>query len=102
MQCISPWESEYGKLPVLMAGQIGSSIGWKETPYLPSPISPRELAKSCVNFQCNGYNVNVIPGLSCKLENNNYDCMRGEELQILGCLLYTSDAADEEESLGLS
>jgi 2-dehydro-3-deoxygalactonokinase len=86
MQCISPWESEYGKLPVLMAGQIGSSIGWKETPYLSSPISPQELAKSCVNFQCNGYNINVIPGLSCKLENNNYDCMRGEELQILGWL----------------
>lgn len=46
----------------------------------------RQLAKSCVNFQCNGYNINVIPGLSCKLENNNYDCMRGEELQILGWL----------------
>nr|WP_297349944.1 2-dehydro-3-deoxygalactonokinase [uncultured Glaciecola sp.] len=86
MECISPWEFEYGKLPVLMAGQIGSSIGWKETPYLASPISPQELAKSCVNFQCNGYDINVIPGLSCKLENNNYDCMRGEELQILGWL----------------
>jgi 2-dehydro-3-deoxygalactonokinase len=86
MECISPWEFEYGKLPVLMAGQIGSSIGWKETPYLASPISPQELAKSCVHFQCNGYDISVIPGLSCKLENNNYDCMRGEELQILGWL----------------
>ncbi|MFT5712071.1 MAG: 2-dehydro-3-deoxygalactonokinase [Glaciecola sp.] len=86
MECISPWEFEYGKLPVLMAGQIGSSIGWKETPYLASPISPQELAKSCVNFECNGYNITVIPGLSCKLENTNYDCMRGEELQILGWL----------------
>jgi 2-dehydro-3-deoxygalactonokinase len=86
MECISPWEFEYGKLPVLMAGQIGSSIGWKETPYLASPISPQELAKSCVNFQCNGYDISVIPGLSCKLENDNYDCMRGEELQILGWL----------------
>jgi 2-dehydro-3-deoxygalactonokinase len=86
MECISPWEFEYGKLPLLMAGQIGSSIGWKETPYLASPISPQELAKSCVHFQCNGYDISVIPGLSCKLENNNYDCMRGEELQILGWL----------------
>jgi len=86
MECISPWEFEYGKLPILMAGQIGSSIGWKKTPYLASPISPQELAKSCVNFHCNGYDISVIPGLSCKLENNNYDCMRGEELQILGWL----------------
>ncbi len=86
MECISPWEFEYGKLPLLMAGQIGSSIGWKETPYLASPISPQELAKSCVHFQCNGYDISVIHGLSCKLENNNCDCMRGEELQILGWL----------------
>ena len=50
MECISPWEFEYGKVKVLMAGQIGSSIGWKETPYLASPISPQELAKSCVNL----------------------------------------------------
>jgi len=86
MQCISPWEFEHGKLPVLMSGQIGSSIGWKETAYLPCPISPQELAKSCVHFNCNGYDISVIPGLSCQLENDNYDCMRGEELQILGWL----------------
>lgn len=86
MQCIKPWESEYGKLPVLMSGQIGSSIGWKETPYLACPISPQELAKSCVRFQCEGYDISIIPGLSCQLENDNYDCMRGEELQILGWL----------------
>lgn len=86
MECISPWEFEYGKLPVLMAGQIGSSIGWKETPYLACPISPQKLAQSCVNFECNGYQISVIPGLSCQLENDNYDCMRGEELQILGWL----------------
>lgn len=86
MQCISPWEFEYGKLPVFLAGQIGSSIGWKETAYLACPISPQEIAKSCVHFTCNGYDITVIPGLSCQLENDNYDCMRGEELQILGWL----------------
>ena len=86
MQSIAPWEFEYGKLPILMSGQIGSSIGWKETPYLPCPISPQKLAKSCINFTCNGYEISIVPGLSCQLENDNYDCMRGEELQILGWL----------------
>ena len=86
MQCIAPWEFEYGKLPVLMSGQIGSSIGWKETPYLACPISPQKLAEAYVNFHCNGHDISVIPGLSCQLENDNYDCMRGEELQILGWL----------------
>jgi 2-dehydro-3-deoxygalactonokinase len=86
MQCISSWEFEYGKLPVLMSGQIGSSIGWKETAYLACPISPQKLAKNCIHFNCNGYDISVIPGLSCQLQNDNYDCMRGEELQILGWL----------------
>lgn len=84
MHAIGGWEADYGKLPVLMAGQIGSSIGWKETPYLPCPISPDQLAESCTGFHCQGYSIHIVPGLSCKLENDNYDCMRGEELQILG------------------
>jgi 2-dehydro-3-deoxygalactonokinase len=86
LHAISAWERDYGKLPILMAGQIGSSIGWKETPYLPCPISPDELAKSCLSFECHGYNIRIVPGLSCQLENDNYDCMRSEELQILGWL----------------
>ena len=27
--CISPWVLRYGKMPIFMMGQIGSSIGWK-------------------------------------------------------------------------
>ncbi|MBF7074225.1 2-dehydro-3-deoxygalactonokinase [Glaciecola sp. MH2013] len=84
LHAISAWEADYGKLPVLMAGQIGSSIGWKETPYLSCPISPGEVAKSSLVFECQGYSISIVPGLSCRLENDNYDCMRGEELQILG------------------
>jgi len=84
--CIEPWESEYGKLPVFMSGQIGSSIGWHETDYLPCPISPDQVASRCLTFASNGYDITIIPGLSCLLANQNHDVMRGEELQVLGWL----------------
>jgi 2-dehydro-3-deoxygalactonokinase len=84
--CISPWLSQYGKVPIFMIGQIGSSLGWKETNYLPCPTKLGGIAAQGVNFTCAGHEVTIIPGLSCRLSNDNYDVMRGEELQTLGWL----------------
>lgn len=84
IECVSPWVDKYGKPPIYMTGQIGSSIGWIETPYIPCPISPEELASSCVKFNAQGYAITIIPGVSCQLSNDNYDVMRSEELQVLG------------------
>ena len=86
LTCIAPWTKNLGKLPVFMTGQIGSSIGWKETAYIPCPTLPNAIASSCVNFTCSGHEIFIVPGLSCRLSNDNYDVMRGEELQVLGWL----------------
>ncbi|MCH2058688.1 MAG: 2-dehydro-3-deoxygalactonokinase [Thalassotalea sp.] len=84
--CISPWTEEYGKLPILMAGQIGSSIGWKETQYLACPTSPKSVASACLQFESRGHQVTIVPGLHCSHNNNYRDVLRGEELQVLGWL----------------
>jgi 2-dehydro-3-deoxygalactonokinase len=84
--CIAPWVRQYGKIPIFMMGQIGSSIGWKETGYLPCPTELGDIADQGVCFSCAGHNITIIPGLSCRLSNDNYDVMRGEELQALGWL----------------
>jgi len=84
--CISPWVLRYGKMPIFMMGQIGSSIGWKETGYLPCPTGLGDIATQGINFSCSGHEITIIPGLSCRLSNDNYDVMRGEELQALGWL----------------
>ncbi len=86
LDCITPWVAQYGKVPIFMMGQIGSSIGWKETAYLPCPTELGYITSRCVNFTCSGHEITIIPGLSCRLRNDNYDVMRGEELQILGWL----------------
>lgn len=86
LKCISPWRQQYGALPILMAGQINSSIGWKVTPYLDCPLRPQEISNSCLGFDCEGHRITLLPGVRCALQNNLQDVMRGEELQILGFL----------------
>ncbi len=89
IKCIGSWSQSYGKLPILMAGQIGSSIGWKEAVYLPCPVKPEKIAGSCLQFDCHGYQISIVPGVCCLLNSeheDNHDVMRGEELQVLGWL----------------
>lgn len=85
-QAIAPWLAEFGDLPILLAGQIGSSIGWHETAYLPCPIVPEQILGSGLPLSCTGMQVRILPGLCCRLANQQFDVMRGEELQIVGFL----------------
>lgn len=80
------WREENGLLPVFMGGKIGSTIGWKKTPYIPCPVVPVDIASGQVEFDCEGQVINVIPGISCLHDNGNYDLMRSGEVQVLGWL----------------
>lgn len=80
------WRESYGLLPVFLGGQIGSSIGWKQSPYIPCPVAPADIAGAQVEFECEGQVVNVIPGVSCQHDNGHFDVMRSEEIQVLGWL----------------
>ncbi|MEW6997770.1 2-dehydro-3-deoxygalactonokinase [Colwelliaceae bacterium BS250] len=89
MACIESWQSEYGKLPVYMSGQISSSIGWKNTQYLPCPLVPKDIAFGGEIFSANGHDIYILPGTSCEYPDGSFDVMRGEELQILGWMQLT-------------
>lgn len=80
------WREEYGLLPVFLGGQIGSSIGWKQSPYISCPVAPVDIVTAQVEFDFNGHKINVLPGLSCTLANGHFDVMRSEEIQMLGWL----------------
>lgn len=86
LQAIDPWLAVYGALPVLMAGQVGSSIGWHETAYIPCPVQPEQINDRGYQFSHAGLDITILPGLCCRLPNQQFDVMRGEELQILGFL----------------
>ena len=86
MTLIQPWFDEFPQTPVILSGLIGSSIGWKEVPYLSSPVSPQLLADTCYRFKCQDHAMFIVPGVSCYIKTGSPEVMRGEELQVLGWL----------------
>ncbi|MBV8872610.1 MAG: 2-dehydro-3-deoxygalactonokinase [Metakosakonia sp.] len=72
------WRDE--KTPVVMAGMVGSNVGWKVAPYLPVPAFFSAIGEQLTAV---GDNVWIIPGL-CVSRDDNHNVMRGEETQLLG------------------
>ena len=81
------WLSEYAKIPILMAGMIGSRAGWLETEYLSCPVSPRSVSASLVRGpDIASHPVYLVPGVTVRCVTDNPDVMRGEETQTFGAL----------------
>lgn len=80
---IGPWLAA-GEDRVLLSGMIGSRQGWKETPYLPCPAGPAELAGALVDIGFDWARVKLVPGLSGTDEAGVAEVMRGEETQVMG------------------
>ena len=72
------WRDE--NTPVVMAGMVGSNVGWKIAPYLPVPAHFSAIGEQLTAV---GDNIWIIPGL-CVSRDDNHNVMRGEETQLLG------------------
>ncbi|WP_407220014.1 2-dehydro-3-deoxygalactonokinase [Enterobacter sp. CPE_E1214] len=69
-----------GATPVVMAGMVGSNVGWKIAPYLPVPAHFSAIGEQLTYVDDNVW---IIPGL-CVSRDDNHNVMRGEETQLLG------------------
>lgn len=89
---IAAIRGRFGQLPVLAAGMVGSTRGWREAPYLPTPADLPALAAACQTIA--EEDVAIVPGVSLRA-GARADVMRGEEVQVLGAIaagLAPSDA----------
>ena len=43
---IAAWDRAHGKLPAVLGGMVGSTIGWREVPYLACPARPEAIAEA--------------------------------------------------------
>jgi 2-dehydro-3-deoxygalactonokinase len=85
----SSWAQDYGPLQAILCGMVGSSIGWKQSQYVPCPATAEQIAKQCVELRDG--QVRIVPGLSCRNRFGAPDLMRGEETQVLGALELTPE-----------
>ena len=81
------------RLPAVLGGMVGSTIGWREAPYRACPAAPAAIAGAALRFANDGRQVAIIPGLSCINASGLFDVMRGEETQLLGALRLNPDLA---------
>ena len=72
--------ARFGDLPMLMAGMVGSNIGWQAAPYVPAPAGIGELAANLLRID---ERTAIVPGVSV---TGPADVMRGEEVQLLGAV----------------
>lgn len=82
---------EHGKVPGVLCGMVGSTLGWVETPYLDCPVDVDRLAAGLVRFESEGRRIAIAPGLACENMLGAPDVMRGEETQILGAVALSPD-----------
>lgn len=83
---VAAWDRAHGKLPAVLGGMVGSTIGWREVPYLSCPARPEAIADAALRFEHEERLIAIVPGLTCIARTGAPDVMRGEETQILGAL----------------
>ena len=72
----------FGDLPMLLAGMVGSNIGWQVAPYVAAPAGVAELAAGLLWIDDR---TAIVPGISTQVSGRP-DVMRGEEVQLLGAV----------------
>lgn len=82
---VGGWDRD-APLPAILGGMVGSTIGWREVPYLACPAKPAAIGGAALRFVARGRAIAIAPGLQCVNALGVPDVMRGEEVQILGAL----------------
>ncbi|HWV60615.1 MAG TPA: 2-dehydro-3-deoxygalactonokinase, partial [Sphingopyxis sp.] len=72
----------FGDLPMLLAGMVGSTVGWRVVPYVAAPAGIDELV---AGLDWIDDRTAIVPGVSCSA-GGRADVMRGEEVQLLGAV----------------
>lgn len=72
-----------GRTPVVMAGMVGSNVGWKNAPYLQLPADFTAIGDQLTAVD---EGIWIVPGL-CTSREDHHNVMRGEETQLLGARL---------------
>lgn len=69
--------SRFGDLPMLLAGMIGSNIGWRMAPYVPAPAGLSALAEAMLWIDPR---TAIVPGLST-IEHGRRDSTQGDPMR---------------------
>ena len=93
---VGDWLEAYGPLRVLLSGAVGSTVGWRDAPYLDCPVGPEQIIAGRTVFQARGLEFLIVSGLKTQGALGSPDLMRGEELQLLGWMRLQNKPVTEQ------
>ncbi len=85
------WFDQHGALPVILAGMVGSNIGWRDSGYVACPADAAKVAAASTTIVARGISIHFSPGLKCTNIFGQPDVVRGEEMQVFGWLARQND-----------
>jgi 2-dehydro-3-deoxygalactonokinase len=74
--------SGWPHVPVVMAGMVGSNIGWRPAPYAKTPVTSGRA--TAIRFDVRDRQFALLAGVETVRADGFLDVMRGEETQIFG------------------
>jgi 2-dehydro-3-deoxygalactonokinase len=93
---VAGWPEAGASLPVVMAGMVGSAIGWQAVPYLDGATPLSALARHLARVADSPPDRRwfIAPGYCLRGSDGLVDVMRGEETQLFGALCLLGADAD--------
>lgn len=85
------WVLEHPTVPIVLAGMVGSTIGWRDVGYLPCPVAVEAIGAGD-RSSARGHAITIVRGLACTNIHGQPDILRGEETEIAGWLALKPDA----------
>ncbi len=82
---ITDWVAAYPALLVVMAGAVGSNIGWRMASYVDTPATFHDVVGHMLTFTARNVEFMIAPGLSTTRHDGLPDILRSEEIQIFAC-----------------
>jgi 2-dehydro-3-deoxygalactonokinase len=86
------------RLPALLCGMVGSTLGWTTVPYCRCPAGLPEIAAGTAQVESNPPTW-IVPGLVGPGVESGPDVMRGEETQVLGWIFADATRANGHHGL---
>lgn len=80
------WFSDLGVTEVYLGGMVGSTLGWWDVPYIECPTALSDILAQTTSKTVRGVRIAISPGLKCRNFLNEFDVIRGEEIELLAWL----------------
>lgn len=89
-----PWFEARPDARIILAGMVGSTLGWRDTGYVECPLRAEDAVRGGVNVTAGGRTARIVCGMACTNPMGEPDVLRGEEIEILGWQTLTHGAQE--------